>query len=144
MNILLSVYRRLLRLEFWRWKHIDYPVLGLFAVLLLWDTAAQLLFKVGLTAHGVFPMHSLEAATSYLAMLAAEPAMWLGVVTLVLAFVTWLAIIARIDLSKAHPATSFSYVTVTLASGVLLHENVSLLQFAGIVLIMLGVYLVAE
>lgn len=144
MKVLLSVYRRLLRLEFWRWKHVNYPVIGLFAVLLGWDTATQILLKMGVTSHGVFPLHSARAALSYLAGLAAEPAVWLGVLMLVLAFITWLAIIARIDLSKAHPASSFSYVTVTLASGVFLHEDISLLKIAGILLIMLGVYLVAE
>ena len=144
MKVVLSIYRRLLKLEFWRWKRVNYPVIGLFAVLLAWDTATQILLKLGVAAHGVFPMHAPGAALAYLAALATEPAIWLGAVSLVLAFLTWLAIIARIDLSKAHPATSFSYVTVTLASGVFLHEQVSPLKIAGILLIMLGVFLVAE
>lgn len=144
MKLVLSIYRRLLRLEFWRWKHINYQVLGLFAMLLAWDTATQLLFKVGVTNHGVFPIHSLDAALAYLADIAVEPVIWLAVLMLLLAFLTWLAIIARIELSKAHPATSFAYVTVTIASGIFLHEDVSVLKIAGIFLIMLGVYLVAE
>lgn len=144
MKLVLSIYRRLLRLEFWRWKHVNYQVLALFAMLLAWDTATQLLFKVGVTNHGVFPIHSLDAALDYLARIAVEPVIWLAVMMLVLAFLTWLAIISRIELSKAHPATSFSYVTVTIASGIFLHEDVSALKIAGILLIMLGVYLVAE
>ena len=108
MKVVLSIYRRLLKLEFWRWKRVNYPVIGLFAVLLAWDTATQILLKLGVAAHGVFPMHAPGAALTYLAALATEPAIWLGAVSLVLAFLTWLAIIARIDLSKAHPATSFS------------------------------------
>lgn len=144
MRTALSIYRHLLRLEFWRWKRVNYYVLALFAVLLALDTAIQLLFKVGVTHQGVFPLHSLSAAAAYLARIANEPMIWLGAVGMVLAFLTWLAIIARIELSKAHPATAFSYVTVTLASGIFLHEDVSVLKIAGILLIMLGVYLVAE
>lgn len=144
MNVVLSIYRKLLRLEFWRWKRINYQVIGLFGLLLVWDTITQLFFKLGVSAHGVFPIHSPGAALSYLSVIALEPVVWLGLLTLVLAFLTWLAIIARVDLSKAHPATAFSYVTVTLASGIFLHEDISLLKMAGILLIMLGVYLVAE
>lgn len=144
MKVVLSIYRRLRRLEFWRWKHVNYHVLSLFAMLLAWDTATQILFKLGVTHHGVFPIHSLNAALSYLAAIATEPVIWLGGLALMLAFLTWLAVISRVELSKAHPATSFSYVTVTIASGVFLHEDVSALKIAGILLIMLGVYLVAE
>lgn len=144
MKVILSIYRRLLRLEFWRWKRFNYHVLGLFALLLVWDTATQLLFKLGVTQHGVFPIHSFDAAFTYMAAIAAEPIIWLGVLALVLAFLTWLAVIARVELSKAHPATSVSYVTVTIASGIFLHEDVSALKIAGILLIMLGIYLVAE
>ncbi|HEY3326286.1 MAG TPA: EamA family transporter [Novimethylophilus sp.] len=141
---MLSIYRRLLKLEFWRWKHVNYPILGLFALVLAWDTATQILLKIGVSSHGQFPMHSMRAVWSYLAAIATEPFVWLGVLALILAFLTWLAIIARVELSKAHPATSFSYVTVTMASGIFLHESISLLKICGIFLIMLGVYLVAE
>lgn len=144
MKVVLSVYRKLLRLEFWRWKHVNYPVLGLFAMILVWDTATQVLLKIGLSAHGEFPINSIGAAWSYLATIAMEPTIWLGMLALILAFLTWLSIIARIDLSKAHPATSMSYVTVTLASAVFLHETISMLKFFGIIVIIFGVYLVTE
>jgi drug/metabolite transporter (DMT)-like permease len=144
MKTWLSIYRHLLRLEFWRWKRLNYSVLTLFVALLALDTAIQLLFKVGVTHHGVFPLHSLPAAAQYLRAIANEPLIWLGAAGMVLAFLTWLTIIARIELSKAHPATSFSYVTVTLASGFFLHEEVSALKIVGILFIILGVYLVAE
>lgn len=144
MKVLTSVYRRLLKLEFWRWKHVDTSVVGLFGVLLALDTATHILLKTGVNALGPLPMQDLAAALGYLGGMLQQPAIWLGGAALLLAFVTWLAIIARIDLSKAHPATAFSYVTVTLASGWLLGEHVSLLQVGGILLIMLGVFLVAE
>lgn len=144
MKVIVSIYRKLLRLQFWRWKHVNYPVLGLFAMILVWDTATQLFLKTGVSSHGEFPVNSISAGFSYLRAIAMEPAIWLGVFTLILAFITWLAIIARIDLSKAHPATSISYVTVTIASAIFLNETISLLKFCGIIVIILGVYLVAE
>ncbi len=144
MKIVISIYRKLLRLEFWRWKHVNYPVLGLFAIILVWDTAAQIFLKIGVSSHGKFPTHSINAMGAYLATIAAEPMIWLGALALILAFITWLAIIARIDLSKAHPATSFSYVTVTISSAIFLHEVISPLQISGIILIIFGIYLTSE
>ena len=144
MKILTSVYRKLLRLEFWRWKHINYQVLGLFVLILIWDTVAQIFLKMGVSSHGKFPTHSINAMLSYLSSIAMEPIIWLGVLTLILAFITWLAIIAQIDLSKAHPATSFSYVTVAISSAIFLHEVISPLQISGIFLIIFGIYLASE
>lgn len=94
--------------------------------------------------HGQLPLQPAAAAADYLLRLALEPYTWQAVAALLLAFVTWLAIIARIDLSQAHPATAGSYVTVTLASAYFLHEDISLVKLAGIALIMLGVYLIAD
>ena len=144
MKILTSIYRKLLKLEFWRWKHINYPIVGLFFIILIWDTSAQILLKIGVSSHGEFPTRSINAMVSYLGVIAADPMIWLGTLALILAFITWLAILARIDLSKAHPATSFSYVTVTISSAVFLKEVISSLQMLGIVFIMLGIYLASE
>jgi drug/metabolite transporter (DMT)-like permease len=123
---------------------VDARIIGLFLMILVWDTGAQLLLKLGLAAHGEFPVHAWAPMAAYLASIAFEPLIWLALIFLVLAFLTWLAIIARVDLSKAHPATSFSYVTVSLGSAVFLHESLSAMKLAGILLIILGVFLVAE
>lgn len=125
-------------------KPRDARLLGLFVMILIWDTGAQLLLKIGLSAHGELPVHAWRPALGYFSALALEPLIWLALLFLVLAFLTWLAIIARVDLSKAHPATSFSYVTVGIASAVFLHESINAMKLAGILLIVVGVFLVAE
>lgn len=130
--------------ELWRPGQLSYPLLGLFALILLWDTSAQIFLKLGLAAHGEFPLQGVEPAIAYLRAIVKEPLIWMGVLALVLAFLTWLAILARVELSKAHPATSCSYITVTIASCLFLHEPLGVLKLSGILLIMLGVYLVAE
>jgi drug/metabolite transporter (DMT)-like permease len=144
MRVITSIYRKLIRLEFWRWKRINYSVIGLFGMILIWDTATQIFLKMGLATHGELPIHSIKPMLSYVGSILMEPKIWLGLVTLILAFFTWLAIIARIDLSKAHPATSFSYVTVTAAAAIFLHESITALKMSGIALIVLGVYLTSE
>jgi len=127
-----------------KYNAIHWDVIAMFALLLLCDTAAQLFFKTAVTGLGEFPTDNLHAALLYAASLAANQMVLFGVVALVIAFFTWLAIIARVDLSKAHPATCLSFGTVTLCSTWLLHEPFTLKQALGVLLIMLGAYISSE
>lgn len=127
-----------------KYNAIQWDVIAMFALLLLCDTAAQLFFKTAVIGLGEFPTDNLHTALLYAASLAANQMVLFGVVALVIAFFTWLAIIARVDLSKAHPATCLSFGTVTLCSTWLLHEPFTLKQALGVLLIMLGAYISSE
>jgi drug/metabolite transporter (DMT)-like permease len=127
----------------WARQTMDARIIGLFVLILVWDTGAQVMLKLGLSAHGEFPVHAWTPMVEYLKAIAVEPMIWLALIFLVLAFLTWLAIIARVELSKAHPATSFSYVTVTIASVVFLKESLNIIKVLGIVLIVIGVFVIA-
>lgn len=123
---------------------IHWDVVSLFALLLLCDTAAQLFLKKGVNNLGEFPIDNVYAALHYAANLGSNQMVLLGVSALLIAFFTWLAIISRVDLSKAHPITCLSFGTVTLCSTWLLHEPFNLRQAVGVALIMLGAYIVSE
>jgi len=125
-------------------KPIKWGILVLFALLLLWDTAAQLFFKLGTSALGEFPMDSFAAIVHYTGQLATNGNVLLGAGSLLLAFFTWLVIIAQIDLSKAHPISSLVYGTVALASTLILQEPFTLRQGLGILFIMIGAYITSE
>jgi len=127
-----------------RYNAIHWDVIAMFAVLLLCDTAAQLLFKTAVTNLGEFPTNNFQTTWDYLLSLGSNPLVLSGAGTLVIAFFTWLAIIARVDLSKAHPATCLSFGTVTLCSTWLLHEPFTMKQGLGVLLIMLGAYISSE
>jgi drug/metabolite transporter (DMT)-like permease len=125
-------------------KPIKWGILALFALLLLWDTTAQLFFKLGANALGEFPMDSFAAVVHYTGQLATNGNVLLGAGSLLLAFFTWLVIIAQIDLSKAHPISSLVYGTVALASTLILQEPFTLRQGLGVLLIMIGAYITSE
>lgn len=127
-----------------KYNAIHWDVIAMFAVLLLCDTAAQLFFKTAVIHLGEFPTDNFQAAWDYLLSLSGNLMVLSGAGTLVIAFFTWLAIIARVDLSKAHPATCLSFGTVTLCSTWLLHEPFSTKQALGVLLIMLGAYISSE
>ncbi len=69
--------------------------------------------------------------------------LWLGLASVFLAFMVWSTILSKIYLSVAVPIASFSYILVPLVSIVFLHEEVTLLDWTGIFLILAGVIIVS-
>jgi drug/metabolite transporter (DMT)-like permease len=57
--------------------------------------------------------------------------------------VTWLAVLYRMEVSRAFPFLSLSFVLVALLSRFWLGEHVSVARWGGVVLIVLGVAFVA-
>jgi undecaprenyl phosphate-alpha-L-ara4N flippase subunit ArnE len=64
---------------------------------------------------------------------------WIGIVSYVLSFVTWLHVLRTIPLSVAFPLINVIHVFVPIGASIFLHEHVSLKRWAGISLIILGV-----
>lgn len=121
-------------------KNKRWDIVLMFGVLLCCDTAAQLFFKEAANKIGEIPFNSLSALFEYILSLAQSTEVLMGIVSIVIAFFTWLAVISKIDLSKAHLITCLAYVTVPLSSMWLLHETVSLKQLIGICLIISGAF----
>jgi len=64
---------------------------------------------------------------------------WIGIVSYVLSFLTWLSVLRTIPLSIAFPLINVVHVFVPIGASIFLHEHVSLKRWAGISLIILGV-----
>jgi drug/metabolite transporter (DMT)-like permease len=72
-----------------------------------------------------------------------RPWVSLGVLLLILWMLSRMALLSWADLSYVLPVTSIGYVLVALAGRILLHEEISIKRWAGIVLIVAGVALVS-
>ena len=59
-------------------------------------------------------------------------------------FFNWLMVLGNADLSYAQPVTSLSYVTVFCLSVLYLKEATDLIQIAGIVLVLTGVWFISQ
>ena len=59
-------------------------------------------------------------------------------------FFNWLMVLANADLSYAQPVTSLSYVTVFCLSVLYLKEGTDLIQIAGILLVLAGVWFISR
>ncbi len=120
--------------------------LKIFALLVLndlGDTLAQFLMKKGLLHTGISSVtfaNILEfcSANSHSLLL------WLGIIVQALNFFIWIVILYKIDLSIAMPAGSTSYIFIPIVAALFLHEHVSLLRWAGIIMIALGIHFVSQ
>ena len=73
-----------------------------------------------------------------------NPVIALGVLFLLVFFACYMAALSWADLTYVLPATSVSYVVLTLIAKFALHENVSLTRWLGILLISAGVGFVTQ
>jgi len=110
----------------------------LFLLFILCDTATQIFLKKGATNLGEIPLDQLSHIIIYVLNILTNANIIIGVVFVLIAFFSWLAILSKVDLSKAQLMNSLVYVTVPLASIFFLGENIDIQQLFGILLISLG------
>jgi hypothetical protein len=69
---------------------------------------------------------------------------WLGILCLLVFFTVHMLLLTWADYSYVQPATSLSYVSITMLSYLLLGEVISPLRWLGVTVICLGVFLVGR
>ncbi|MCX6811165.1 MAG: EamA family transporter [Candidatus Berkelbacteria bacterium] len=69
---------------------------------------------------------------------------WAGIGTAIIAVLCLFDILSHEDLSYAAPLFSLSYVLALLVSKIFLHEQVSLWRWLGVIIILLGVFLITK
>lgn len=120
--------------------------LKIFALIVLNDIidgVAQLLIKKGFIVTGISNV-TFSNISEFVLRNALSPLVLSGIFMGLLGCLIWFVILSRIDLSIAMPVGSTIYVFVPLLAIFFLHEQISLLRWAGIFLIIAGVYCVAK
>ncbi len=113
-------------------------VFFLFLLFILCDTATQIFLKKGATNLGEIPLDEVSHTFLYVWNILTNFNIMVGVMFVLIAFFSWLAILSKVDLSKAQLMNSLVYVTVPLASIFFLGETIAMQQLMGILLISLG------
>ncbi len=98
----------------------------------------QLVIKWQVLAAGAFPEMPGEKML-FLARLLVNPWIVSALAAALLAAMSWMAALTRLDLSHAYPIMSLSFALVALASALVFHEPLTGPKIAGVVLICLGV-----
>jgi hypothetical protein len=69
---------------------------------------------------------------------------WLGIACLLVFFIVHMLLLTWADYSYVQPATSLSYLSITMLSYLVLGEAISPLRWLGVIVICLGVFVVGR
>jgi len=95
--------------------------------------------------HGMKQVGKLELKdllTPKVVYLAREGFIILGIFLYIFATLIWLVVLSQEEISFAYPLVSIGYIIVAILGKILFNENLSLFRMTGILLIVLGVYLI--
>lgn len=126
-----------------RKKHLTLKILLILVSIDLLETLAQFCFKKSALSFSNFQINSFLDVLNFIRTIIPSGYLWLGLIFVVLIFITWSTVLSRIDLSVAVPVCSFSYITIPLVSMIFFHESISWVRWMGIFLIIIGVILVS-
>jgi drug/metabolite transporter (DMT)-like permease len=119
------------------WFLNPYVQIGLGALLV---TTSELLLKRGATATAQIPLE-----TGWLGIGAlASGWVWLGILTYLLAFLSWLQVLRFLPVNIAFALMSVVQVLVPLGAWVFLHEAIAPARWCGILLVLGGIAVIAR
>jgi len=110
---------------------------------LVFESAGVVLLKKGMTQIGEVKTVTAGEVLRVIKAGATNTRILLGVFFEALFFVSLLVLMARSDISFLWPLTGLSFVFATLAAMLFLHEEVSMVRWSGVVLIMIGAALIS-
>ncbi len=116
---------------------------GLILSGVLLNALAQLCLKAGTNAVGHFEFTGANVLPVGL-RLASQPYIIGGLACYAVSVVVWVMALSRVQVSIAYPMLSIGYIVNALAARALFDEPVNAMRLGGILVIIVGVYLVAR
>jgi len=122
---------------------MNFVVFILIILTVLFNTAAQIALKAGMMQIGAFSFVWSNLIPIIIKVIA-SPWIIFGLTIYVGSVFVWLMVLSRIPVSIAYPMSSLGYITSSIAAYYLWGENLTTIRIIGIVVILIGVYLVAK
>ena len=116
---------------------------ALLMVAMCLTVTGELLLKTGMNKHGELNV-SFSTLVPTAAKLFSNPFVVVGFMFVFSGALFWLAVLSRWPLSLAYPLLSISYIIGISASVLFLKEKVTLVQVLGVLVIIIGVFLVSR
>lgn len=113
------------------------------AISICFSVAAQFLLKAGMASDTVKTASANSSGMSTLLVIFMQPYVISGFVLYGLGAVVWLSVLSRWDVSKAYPLVGIGFA-LTVLTGLVMGEQVSILRGCGVLLICAGVWMVAQ
>lgn len=110
----------------------------------IFNVTANILLKKGVVTAGGISGDRVKLIAD-LIKVALSPYILVGLALYGLSFMIWLRVLSFNDLSKAYPIfATIVFLLTTLGSIKFLHEDVSLMRFVGIAIMLAGIFVVAR
>jgi len=103
-----------------------------------------MLLGKGMKGLGTVAAWTPAGMSRFMAFVLTSQFVWMGVGSLIVFFVAYALVLSWADFSYVQPATAFAYGTAAILGHFVLGEMVSTMQWAGIMVICLGVFLVGS
>ena len=110
----------------------------------LLNAVAQLFLKAGTNAIGELKFNGAATLLPTIMKVAFQPYIIGGLTCYVFSVAIWIVALSKVEVSVAYPMLSIGYVVNALAAWYLFGEMMTDLKIAGILTIIIGVYLVAR
>jgi len=107
-------------------------------------TIGDILLAKGMKELGDLSAMNLRTILDTVVRALTNPKLMFGTAMLAVFFFLWLAVLSWEDLSVALPMQALNYVLVAVLAKYYLHEQVSPLRWAGIVLVSIGVMMITR
>jgi drug/metabolite transporter (DMT)-like permease len=116
----------------------------LILLVIIFSPLGNVLLSTGMKEVGPMTFHSASQFFGAFAQVFTSGAIWLGIASLLVYFISYMLVLSWADYSYVQPATAMGYVIVALLGHFVLHETVTPLRWIGISLIFLGVLVVGH
>lgn len=103
-----------------------------------------ILMKIGADNIGSIEINSFQQLVNFLFRLFTDLTSLAGISLYFLSAVTWSYLLTKLDISYVQPILALTYVATPILAILLLNENVPPVRWIGIIVIILGVYIVAR
>lgn len=111
-------------------------------LMVIFGPLGNVLLGKGMKRIGALQVQNLEEAYRVLERILSSVTIWAGIASLLSFFVAYMLVLSWADYSYVQPASSVSYAMVAVLAHYLLHEAISPLRWAGVLIICLGVLVV--
>lgn len=118
--------------------------LALVLVCVFAGASGQILLKIGMSKIGPISQWSKLWQWEFFLHIITNPHVLLGLALYAGSAFLWLAALSNLNVSFAYPLLSLAYVVVAIASYFILKEPLSIARWAGILLIVLGSFLITR
>ena len=116
----------------------------LILVIVTFAPLGNMFLSKGMKDLGTAPAYTAAGLEHFVGLALKSEFVWLGIGSLLLFFVAYSLLLSWADYSYVQPVSSFAYGTAALLGHFVLGEIVSTVQWAGITVICLGVFIVGR